>query len=83
MKRCISCNALIRDDDVLCPYCYMESKYDIEEKLESAEIWKTRVSANVVIPDVSVSAFIGTADIRCLTPNEIREKYGLEKIKGE
>ena len=37
MKRCIYCNALIRDDDKKCPYCSESQYHVIDECLISKD----------------------------------------------
>lgn len=75
MKRCISCNALIRDDDKLCPYCYMESKFELEEEEKDSGKW---LKSCLGIKSPSAKMYIGTFGF--LTPNEIRKMNDLPPI---
>ena len=80
MKRCISCNSLIKDDDKLCPYCYMESKFELEEEIKNEDSGKWFKSF-LGIKSPSAKVEIGTFDL--FTPNETKKMNGLPSIEKE
>lgn len=93
MKRCHGCNALIREDDLICPYCNEDSGFIDSLTTDGVSITAKRLeSAAKAIAEAGSTAIELGRQMeknfndsvmkfnRILTPNEIGELKGL---KGE
>lgn len=84
MKRCLYCNALIREDDDKCPYCHDNPDMVVNEFISLSKNFERVGDAFRQLGTTAKEFEIRAKEAMSgMTPNEIRKNMGLWEISNE